>query len=74
MFLTYSELARMREALAKAEAVPPAPSTNRFVNHYRCPRCKTTWEDVWDCACNDRCPKCNAEIEPEKSVEIPVVG
>jgi hypothetical protein len=23
------------------------------------------WWDEWDCLCNDRCPKCNAEIEPD---------
>jgi hypothetical protein len=26
-----------------------------------------TWTDAWDCACNDRCPICRAEIEPESS-------
>ena len=36
----------------------------RYLNQYRCPYCKTEWEDVWDCGCNDRCPDCNKEIEP----------
>lgn len=35
----------------------------RFVNHYLC-ECGHEWEDEWDCACNDRCPACNKEIEP----------
>lgn len=40
----------------------------QFVNCYECP-CGETWNDVWDCACNDKCPKCNKEIEPYKSEE-----
>jgi len=27
--------------------------------------CGTEWRDEWDCLCNDRCPKCNKEIEPD---------
>ena len=23
-----------------------------------------SWSDAWTCACNDRCPECDAEIEP----------
>jgi len=42
-------------------------STVRYLNQYRCPYCQTEWEDVWDCACNDRCPDCNKEIEPYES-------
>lgn len=34
-----------------------------FTNHYLCP-CGTEWDDEWDCACNDHCPGCDAEIEP----------
>lgn len=37
-----------------------------FLNFYRCP-CGAEWQDEWDCTCNDRCPTCNAEIEPYKS-------
>jgi hypothetical protein len=40
--------------------------TSMFTNHYRCV-CGTEWEDTWDCACNDRCPSCNKEIEPHHS-------
>lgn len=36
---------------------------------YRCP-CGCEWEDEWDCLCNDRCPECNAEIEPYAHEEL----
>ena len=48
----------------------PTTPTTWFRNHYECPVCGTIWTDEWDCQCNDRCPKCNAEIEPYDSVEI----
>lgn len=41
-----------------------------ILNHYYCEDCDTAWDDEWSCACNDRCPVCNAEIEPEKSEDI----
>ena len=34
-------------------------------NRYR--RCGQEWGDTWSCACNDKCPVCNAEIEPFES-------
>jgi hypothetical protein len=42
----------------------------RFINHYRCPDDGTEWTDRWSCACNDKCPTCNKEIEPYESEEI----
>lgn len=36
--------------------------------YYNC-SCGEVWEDEWDCACNDKCPVCNKEIEPYK-VEV----
>lgn len=36
--------------------------------HYTCP-CGTEWWDEWDCACNDRCPTCDTEIEPDDEEE-----
>jgi hypothetical protein len=36
----------------------------RFTNYYVCPRCRTRWTDEWTCMCNDRCPKCNLEVQP----------
>ncbi len=48
-------------SLATAPPVSAAPPTRwRIVYEH----CGVTWEDVWDCACNDRCPVCNREIEP----------
>ena len=40
-----------------------------FRKHHTCP-CGTDWWDEWDCLCNDRCPACNAEIEPDAHVAI----
>jgi hypothetical protein len=39
----------------------------RFLNHYECPRDGSVWADEWSCMCNDRCPQCDAEIEPHHS-------
>ena len=38
-----------------------------YSNHYRCPHCRQEWQDEGDCACNDKCPACNKEIEPYAS-------
>lgn len=47
-----------------------------YTNRYRCSggegrivHAEEVWEDQWDCICNDRCPICNAEIEPYESEE-----
>ena len=40
---------------------------NTYKNFYRCPDDGTEWEMFWSAMCNDRCPKCNKEIEPYKS-------
>ena len=40
-----------------------------YANHYRC-ECGEVWMDIWSCMCNDRCPKCDTEIEPYKSYNI----
>ena len=42
----------------------------KFLNYYFCEVCKFHWMDEWDCQCNDKCPKCNREIEPYESKEI----
>lgn len=45
-----------------------------YMNYYRHTDCPEEpgieWEDEWDCMCNDRCPACNAEIEPYHSEEV----
>lgn len=48
-----------------------------FISHYECSgdlEYRTQhepeeWDDTWCCACNDKCPSCNAEIEPYKVEE-----
>jgi len=50
---------------APAPAAPPA--LLRIVYEH----CGETWEDIWDCACNDRCPVCNREIEPLSFAALP---
>lgn len=37
--------------------------TLKFRMSYEC-LCGETWEMEHDCCCNDRCPKCDTEIEP----------
>lgn len=39
-----------------------------YHNFYK--HCEKEWDDEWDSMCNDKCPKCNAEIEPYRSEEI----
>ena len=41
-----------------------------YRNFFECPYDGTKWQDEWTCMCNDRCPECNAEIEPYESEEI----
>lgn len=60
-------MSRATAKLSRTLAVEPA---RRFLNSYRCDRCQIGWDDQWDCACNDKCPDCNAEIEPHTSVEL----
>ena len=40
-----------------------------FRKHHTCP-CGTDWWDEWDCLCNDRCPTCDAEIEPDDRRDV----
>jgi hypothetical protein len=44
-----------------------------FRNSYRHDECGLGWTDEWSCACNDRCPECNAEIEPYASEDLSVL-
>ena len=39
-----------------------------FVNFYVCP-CGCEWRDEWSCACDDKCPDCNAACEPVASAD-----
>ena len=42
--------------------MPESEKQALFEIHYE--HCGEEWTDYWSCACNDRCPKCNREIEP----------
>lgn len=42
--------------------------TLKFRMSYEC-LCGETWEMEHDCCCNDRCPKCDTEIEPYEVVD-----
>jgi hypothetical protein len=39
-----------------------------YFNFYKCPYDNYKWSDTWSCMCNDKCPICNKEIEPYKSI------
>jgi len=41
---------------------------HQFRNFYA--HCGQEWHDTWDSQCNDKCPVCNAEIEPHDSEEL----
>ncbi len=58
------ELADQQRQLEKFS--PPVEML--FRNYYR--HCGKEWDDEWDSTCNDRCPECNAEIEPYESEDI----
>jgi len=46
-------------------------SERQFINYYRCPNDGEEWANVWNCCCNDRCPKCGLkDIEPYKSEDV----
>jgi hypothetical protein len=44
-----------------------------FRNSYRHEECDASWIDEWSCACDDRCPVCDAEIVPYDFVDLSVV-
>ena len=75
-FATPDEAGRFVAEWLESHLAPPNPnqdengeSTTRYRNHYRCV-CGHEWTDEWDCTCNDRCPKCDTEIEPYESEEL----
>lgn len=53
----------------------PEQVVSQFLNHYRCPRCKHEWADVWTATCDDDCPNCHCRhISPHKSEDYPGRG
>ena len=43
---------------------------NKFSMQYVCPDDGTRWTVEWSCACNDKCPTCNKEIEPSEVEDL----
>lgn len=43
-----------------------------FRKSYTCP-CGEEWSDEWSCLCNDKCPSCNKEIEPDEDEDLTVI-
>ncbi len=42
-----------------------------FYVHKDCPKQPgVRWDSTWSCMCNDHCPACDAEIEPESSEDL----
>lgn len=41
-----------------------------YEKHYQCSECGTEWTDEWSCTCNDRCPGCNVETEPDSYIDL----
>lgn len=41
----------------------------KFRNYYECP-CGEEWNSTWSCMCNEKCDRCNKEIEPIASEEL----
>lgn len=41
-----------------------------FINYYKCPKCKSKWDDQWDSKVDDDCGECGYKnISPYKSVK-----
>lgn len=41
-----------------------------YRNYYRCTHCDTYWSDDWSCQCDDRCPNCDASMQPYDSDDL----
>lgn len=57
----------LHNQLLQLQATPP--STPLYRNRYICP-CGCSWEDIWSCQCDDRCPDCNTSVTPHHSEEV----
>jgi DnaJ-class molecular chaperone len=44
--------------------VSDSEEEDKYLMTYFCLDCDETWTMEHSCACNDRCPNCNKEIEP----------
>ena len=55
----------INEALELAEEIQKeVEPVTKYSNQYQC-QCGENWAMTWSCACNDKCPKCGKEIQPE---------
>lgn len=68
LVLGVSEVKEWYYVLTGEDDEADTEDTTWFQNHYR--HCGQEWTTQWSCQCNDRCPRCNAEIEPYNSVEL----
>jgi hypothetical protein len=64
-----NEIDELCESLNMDFEVEEEEDKDRYTNHYLCPNDSTRWDDNWSCMCNDRCPNCDAEIEPYASTD-----
>lgn len=58
-----SDVIAMKEWL-KRKLDEPDEDGPRSTNHYLCLKDQTRWDSAWSCMCNDRCPTCDAVVEP----------
>jgi rubrerythrin len=56
--------ADLDRALAIEAAVKALNIERRFTNLYQCEVCNYDWRMEWSCACDDRCPACDASTSP----------
>jgi hypothetical protein len=56
------------EAVAVAGGPIEAVEPHRFLMRYR--HCGQTWAQSWSSIVNDKCPVCNAEIEPYDTEDL----
>jgi hypothetical protein len=40
-----------------------------YRKHHKCV-CGEEWEDEWSCLCDDECPRCGKDIEPDAWEEV----
>jgi hypothetical protein len=44
--------------------------SHMVLNVYECD-CGNSWEDTWDCGCDDECGECGADVSPSSSEDDP---
>lgn len=41
-----------------------------YENSYFCGDCNKSWFDEWSCGCDDQCPNCGIDYEPENMKDL----